>query len=100
MAEKLLRIEELALLTDTSTQTINNWYRWKRLHPEHEYAKLLPDYVQSGPRQKRYWHKSDIWLITQFKNSIPHGRNGILGDVTQKAHRKERMNKNEQAENN
>lgn len=84
MAEKLLRIEEVALLVDSSTQTINNWYRWKRLHPEHPLAKILPDYTQSGERQKRFWKKSDIWAITEFKNSIPHGRNGVLGDVTQK----------------
>ena len=31
MAEKLLRIEEVALLVDSSTQTINNWYRWKSM---------------------------------------------------------------------
>jgi hypothetical protein len=45
---------------------------------------MLPDYTQSGERQKRFWKKSDIWAITEFKNSIPHGRNGVLGDVTQK----------------
>lgn len=91
MAEKLLRIEEVALLTGTSTQTINNWYRWKRMYPDHELAKLLPDYIQDGPRQKRFWKTSDIWSITEFKNSIPHGRNGILGGITQKSrhHRKE-----------
>lgn len=91
MAEKLLRIEEVALLVDSSTQTINNWYRWKRLHPEHPLAKMLPDYTQNGERQKRFWKKSDIWAITEFKNALPHGRNGVLGDVTQKSarHRKE-----------
>ena len=87
MAEKLLRIEEVALLVDSSTQTINNWYRWKRLHPEHHLAKMLPDYTQNGERQKRFWKKSDIWAITEFKNALPHGRNGVLGDVTQKSSR-------------
>ena len=99
MAEKLLRIEEVALLVDTSTQTVNNWYRWKKLHPEHPLAALLPDYVQGGPRQKRYWKKSDVWTITEFKNSIPHGRNGILGDVTQKSSRYRKENNNEGIEN-
>lgn len=84
MAEQKLRIEEVALLVGASTQTINNWYRWKRSNLDHPLAKLLPDYVQEGPRQMRYWNKSDIWSITEFKNSIPHGRNGILGDITQK----------------
>jgi hypothetical protein len=87
MAEKLLRIEEVALLVNTSTQTINNWYRWKKLHPEHSLAKLLPDYIQSGPRQTRYWKRTDVWSIAEFKNNIPHGRNGILGEITQKSSR-------------
>ena len=86
--EKLLRIEEVALLIDSSTQTINNWYRWKALHPEHPLAQKLPDYIQNGARQTRYWKKSDIWSITEFKNSIPHGRSGILGEVTQKKSRR------------
>lgn len=92
MAEKLLRIEEVALLVDSSTQTINNWYRWKALHPEHPLAQKLPNYEQSGPRQKRYWKKSDIWSITEFKNAIPHGRYGILGEITQKKIRRDKAN--------
>lgn len=83
-----LRIEEVALLTGCSTQTLNNWYRWKKLNPEHPLAQLLPDYEQSGERQTRYWDKDDIVKIGQFKASIPHGRLGILGDITQKQARK------------
>lgn len=83
-SEKLLRAEEVALLVGVSTQTLNNWYRWKRLNPEHPLAALLPDFIQSNPRQTRYWRKSDIWNVAQFKNTIPHGRNGILGEVTQR----------------
>jgi predicted DNA-binding transcriptional regulator AlpA len=88
MSEKLLRIEEVALLVGASTQTINNWYRWKKLNPDHPLAKLLPDYTQEGIRQMRFWKKSDVWAIVEFKNSIPHGRNGILGDITQRRNRK------------
>lgn len=84
MAEQLLRIEEVALLVKCSTQTLNNWYRWKKSHPTHKLAKLLPDYQQNGNRQIRYWKKADIWKIVEFKNTIPHGRNGILGEVTQR----------------
>ena len=83
MAEQLLRIEEVALLVGCSTQTLNNWYRWKKIHLEHPLASKLPDYIQNGPRQTRYWRKSDIWSIVEFKNLLPHGRSGILGDVTQ-----------------
>lgn len=81
--ERLLKVEEVALTIGSSCQTINNWYRWKRLHPENEYAQLLPDYIQSAPRQARYWKSSDIWKLIKFKNSIPHGKYGILSDITQ-----------------
>lgn len=94
MVEKMLRIEEVALLVGSSTQTLNNWYRWKKLYPDHPLATLLPDYIQDGNRQIRFWKKSDIWSIIEFKNSIPHGRSGILGDITQRRPRKENI-KNE-----
>ena len=82
--EEKLRIEAVALFVSVSVQTLNNWYRWKRLHADHELAKLLPDYQQEGSRRIRYWNSSDMWKIIEFKNAIPHGRLGILGDVTQK----------------
>lgn len=87
--DKMLRVEEVALLVGVSVQTLNNWYRWKKLNPEHELAKKLPEFVQQGARQQRYWKTSCLWQITEFKNSIPHGRNGILGEVTQPRKKKE-----------
>lgn len=85
-----VRIEEVALLIGVSSQTLNNWYRWKRLHPEHDLAKLLPEYEQSSPRQVRLWDRADIWQLVEFKNTIPRGRNGVLGEITQKARRKKK----------
>lgn len=87
-----LRIEEVALRIGSSVQTINYWYRWKKLNPENEYAKLLPDYVQDGANQTRYWNSEDIWKLIEFKQKLPHGRKGILGDVTQKYRKGEKKN--------
>ena len=87
MGEQLLRIEEVALLVGVSTQTLNIWYRWKKHNPENEYAKMLPEFQQSGPRQMRLWKRSDIWALVEFKNSIPHGCKGILGDITQRKYK-------------
>lgn len=84
MSEKLCKVEEIALIVGVSAPTINIWYRWKRTHSDHELAGLLPDFQQSGPRQTRYWKQSDAWQLIQFKQSLPHGRNGILGETTQK----------------
>lgn len=82
--EKLLKIEEVALLTNVSIQTINNWYAFKRMKPDDEYATLLPDFMQMGERQTRFWKYADVWKLIEFKNKIPKGRNGVLGCITQR----------------
>ena len=82
--EKLLRIEEVALLANVSVKTIENWYAFKRMRPNDEYAKMLPEFIQNGERQTRYWKHADVWQLIDFKNRIPKGRNGVLGCVTQR----------------
>lgn len=84
-----VKIEELAFYVDSSTQTINTWYAWKKLHPEHKLAQLLPspEYIQKGGKKVRYWNQSDIGRVIEFKKSIPHGRNGILGEITNRNYR-------------
>lgn len=79
-----LKIEEVAVLLGVSTQTVNVWYRFKALNPDNEYAKMLPDFEREGAIRQRFWHRDDIWKLLKFKDSIPHGRNGVLGEVTQK----------------
>ena len=86
--EKMLRIEEVAMATGVSVKTLNNWYWFKREHPEDKLANLLPAYEQEGERQTRRWKQSDIWKLLEFKSKIPKGRNGIMGDITQKYYRK------------
>lgn len=88
--ENKIKIEELAMRIDSSVQTINNWYKWKREHHDNELASLLPDYIQEGVRQTRYWNYSDIWKFIEFKQAIVHGRNGIMGSCrsTKKKRRK------------
>jgi hypothetical protein len=94
MKEKLLRIEEVALTIGVSCKTINNWYWFKREHPDSKLASLLPDYIQDGDRQLRQWRQSDIWKLLEFKNSIPRGRGGIMGDITQRYYAKRKENNN------
>lgn len=79
-----IKIEEVCCMIDSSIQTVNNWYKWKRDNPDNELASLLPDYTQNGPRQTRYWEREDVWKFLEFKKSIIHGRNGVMGDVTQR----------------
>lgn len=87
--ERLLKLEEVAILIGSSGKSINNWYWFKRENPDNEYAKMLPDYVQYGPRQTRYWKESDIWKLIEYKQLIPKGRAGVMGSVTQKYYHKD-----------
>lgn len=86
MDEKI-NVTTLAFLVGVTVQTISLWYKWKDTNPNHELAKLLPEYTR-GERNTRYWNKSDVWKLIEFKQSIPEGRNGIMGSVTQKYVRK------------
>lgn len=79
-----LNATEVSLLVGCSVPTLNYWYRFKKENPDNHLAKMLPEFSQQGGRQTRYWHQDDVFKIIEFKNSIPKGRNGILGSVTQK----------------
>lgn len=93
--ERLLKLEEVAILIGSSGKSINNWYWFKRENPDNEFAKMLPDFIQEGKRQTRYWREADIWKLLEFKQSIPQGRNGIMGSITQKYYHKEDKNETE-----
>lgn len=90
--EGYIKIEELAMRIDTSTQTINNWYKWKRENPNDELAKILPPYIQEGNRQTRYWNVSDIWRFIKFRSSIIRGRNGVMGQSRNRKEKHEKSN--------
>ena len=64
---------------------------YSKEHPENEMSKLLPKFEQAGERQTRYWNADDVWKLIEFKQTIPKGRGGVMGDITQKYYRKEKM---------
>lgn len=90
--ERLLKIEQVAVIIDSSVKTINNWYAFKKQNPKSKEAKLLPKFKQEGPRQTRYWKESDIPKLIQFKTCVKVGRNGFMGNVTQKYYHKKKEN--------
>ena len=83
-SEKLLKVEEVALLIGCSVYTINLWYRFKRNNPDNEYAQMLPDYIQSGSLQTRYWKESDVYKLIDYQTKLPKGRNGVMGNTSRK----------------
>ena len=80
----LLKIEEVAILCGVSVQSINNWYKFKRENPNDEYARLLPNYEVIGCHNQRFWDKSDVGALVEFKQKMPKGRSGVMGTVTQR----------------
>lgn len=81
--QNLLTLEQMAYELGVSFKTINNWYSYKKKNPESELASLLPDFIQSGARQTRYWKCEDIEAMRKFQAAIPKGRKGVMGNVTQ-----------------
>ena len=90
--EPMLRIEQVAGLVGVSVETVNIWYRFKAKDPENSYAKMLPEFTRAGTgkRTARLWKYSDVEKIVTFKQSIPKGRNGVLGELTRNYNRRTR----------
>lgn len=82
--KNLLNVQEVSLLIGSSVQTISSWYKFKRENPNDEFVQNLPDFERVGNRRTRYWNREDIWKLIEFKNSIPTGRYGLMGSVTQR----------------
>lgn len=85
--EKLLTATEVCVLVGISVYTLNNWYTFKRLHPRHELSKLLPKPIQANEKGPRYWKRSDVDSIMEFKARRPRGRNGVMGELQPKCRR-------------
>ena len=81
MKNDLLTINEVCAYIGRSQHTVNYWYKWKQENPEHELAKILPMYTQKGGRQTRYWKRSDLWRLIEFKTKVPQGRGGIMSQA-------------------
>lgn len=89
--QRLLKVEEVAVILGVSVKTINNWYWYRRENPDTELAQLLPDYQQERPTSARQWKLEDVDRLAEFKNHIVVGRKGHMGSITQKYVRKEKQ---------
>ena len=89
MNKNLLDAEQVASTLGITDNTLKMWYKFKVENPENEYSLMLPEIVRVGPRNKRCWKKSDLKKLIKFQTSIPHGKNGVLGSVTQRYQKKQ-----------
>lgn len=87
-----LTAQQVVIMLGISENTLNFWYRFKREHPENEIAQLLPEYTKESEKSKRYWKRSDLDKLIKFQKSLPKGRNGIMGGITQRYKKEEPKN--------
>lgn len=81
---------QIAARLNVSPYTIKRWYSfWENLENT-DVKKLndlckngmpvLPKYEVVGARGDRIWDEDDISDLLEFKNWVPHTRNGIFQD--------------------
>jgi hypothetical protein len=96
--EKNLTAYQVCNELNVSVKTLTNWYKWYN-DPSFEKPKnmpTLPKYEQSHEKGPRYWSKDDIKTLKVFKESLPRGRNGIMGEFNKRYwSTKEKENNNE-----
>ena len=77
----LLGATKVAARLDISVASLNNWYRWYFSDCEKpENMPELPKYIQHHARGARKWKEEDIEKLQKFKDWIPKGRGGVMGD--------------------
>lgn len=74
---------KIAQFLDISVGTLNVWYKWyeDERFEKPEGVPPLPLYEQAGPRRPRYWSEDVLLDLKRFKDWLPKGRGGIMGDL-------------------
>lgn len=83
---KTLSATKVTQFLDISQNTLNSWYKW---YNDDQYAKpkdtpYLPPYTQAHPRAPRVWNANDLYYLRKFKEWIPKGRGGVMGEYNQR----------------
>lgn len=80
-----LTISQTAAKVGVTGYTIKRWYKFIEETPMEELIKLqkegmpiLPKYLIIGRRQDRIWDEEDIPKLIEFKNWVPHTKNGVF----------------------
>lgn len=74
---------KIAQFLDISVGTLNVWYKWyeDERFEKPEGVPPLPPYEQAGPRRPRYWSEDVLLDLKRFKDWLPKGRGGVMGDL-------------------
>lgn len=80
-----LTTSKVAIKLDVSVRTLLTWYKWYEQEGNTmEDVPVLPKYEQAYHRAPRFWEESDIEQLKVFKDWLPKGRNGVMGNVNAK----------------
>lgn len=77
-----ITVNKVAQFLDVSVVTINNWYKWynNEAFTKPKETPYLPPYQQDHPRGVRYWTEDDLYDLKKFRDWIPRGRGGVMGE--------------------
>ena len=80
---KYYSANKISQYLDISVQTLNSWYKW---YNDESIVKppdtpFLPPYEQASTRGKRLWSEDYLYDLRKFKEWIPKGRGGVMGDI-------------------
>lgn len=80
---KYYSANKISQYLDISVQTLNNWYKWYNdpniKKPED--TPFLPPFIQESPRGRRLWSEDYLYDLKKFKEWVPRGRGGVMGQV-------------------
>lgn len=79
--QDMLSINRVAMILDISDHTITRWYKWweNDAFPKPD-DLYLPPYYYLDRRLTKYFKKSDINALREFKNKIQTSHRGYMAD--------------------
>lgn len=74
---------KISQFLDISVPTLNSWYKW---YNDPTFVKpidtpYLPPYIQKSKMGIRYWDEDCLYYLRKFKDWLPRGRGGVMGDM-------------------
>ena len=81
MGEKI-KATKVTQHLDISVPTLTSWYGWYN-NPDikkPDGVPYLPPYEQAHERATRFWDADDLPALVKFRDWVPQGRAGVMGE--------------------
>jgi hypothetical protein len=81
---KKLNADEIVKELNITKTTLNRWYKWYNMtENKPTNCPELPKYEQQYSTAPRFWNEDSIEALRKFKNWVPKGSKGLMGEVSQ-----------------